>query len=196
MRSTPVMPCNWLSTIKLWDPSTGKRRATLEGHTAWVYRVAFSPDGRRLASVSDDMTVRLWGVSRMKEVHVYRGHEGTYLRSLAFSPDGRFLTTADMGLTNQFKVWDLSHGPQEYTTLNHRHAEIVGGLAFAADGHRLASASRDRTVKLWDTADGRLLRTLDGHTREVTCVAFGSADQLLASGSLEPIRITPQRGRR
>jgi WD40 repeat protein/serine/threonine protein kinase/Flp pilus assembly protein TadD len=169
-------------SIKLWDWAAGKVRWTLEGHTAWAYRVAFSPDGRWLASVSDDMTVRLWDVARGKAAGILRGHEGNYTRGVAFSPDGRFLATT---AATQVKVWDLASGPQEYRSLHPLPTDRVGGVAFAADGRRLASASRDRTVRLWEAATGRQIRILTGHRDEVRCVAFGAADKLLASGSYD-----------
>jgi WD40 repeat protein/Flp pilus assembly protein TadD len=118
-----------------------------------------------------------------KEARVLRGHEGAYLRGVAFSPDGRFLATTT--LTNTVKVWDLASGPQEYRLLHAAHGDRIGGVAFAADGRTLASASRDRTVRLWDAASGRLIRVLTGHGQEVRCVAFGAGDKLLASGSYD-----------
>jgi WD40 repeat protein/serine/threonine protein kinase/Flp pilus assembly protein TadD len=169
-------------TVKLWDWATGRVRWTLEEHSAWVYRVAFSPDGRWLASVSDDMTVRLWDVARGKTASIFRGHEGNYLRGVAFSPDGRFLATSAM---HQVKVWDLASVPQEYRLLHPVLTERIGGVTFTADGRRLASASRDRTVRLWEAATGRQIRILTGHLDEVRCVAFGAADKLLASGSYD-----------
>jgi WD40 repeat protein len=91
--------------IKLWDVASGREVRSLTGHTNWVYSVAFSPDGRLLASGSADETIKLWEVASGSEVRTLSGHTNT-VYSVAFSPDGRLLASGSGDAT--IKLWDIS----------------------------------------------------------------------------------------
>ena len=132
----------------MWDAETGQETLTLKGHTSAVISVAFSPDGKRLASGSDDRTVKVWDAATGQETLTLKGHTGS-VRSVAFSPDGKRLASASDDRT--VKVWDAATG-QETLTLK-GHTGGVMSVAFSPDGKRLASASDDRTVKVWDAGD-------------------------------------------
>jgi WD40 repeat protein len=153
-----------------------------------VYSVAFSPDGRLLASGSDDKTIKLWDVASGREVRTLSGHT-SWVNSVAFSPDGRLLASGSSDQT--IKLWDVASG-REVRTLT-GHISPVESVAFSPDGRLLASGSCGRyesgrgcvqgEIKLWDVASGSLVRTLSGHTGGVRSVAFSPDGRLLASGS-------------
>jgi WD40 repeat protein len=151
---------------------------TLRGHTAGVNGIAFSPDGRRLATSSTDKTAKVWDASTGKELLTLSGHTAG-LNGIAFSPDGRRLATASED--KAAKVWDASTG-KELLTLSGHTAGVIG-VAFSPDGRRLATDSDDKTAKVWDASTGRELFTLSGHTDGVIGVAFSLDGERLGSAS-------------
>jgi len=94
-----IATASWDSDVRLWDVETGKELAVLTGHKAAVLNCAFSPDGRTLATKSDDRTIKFWNLATLREVASipldYTGNiQGNFL---AFSPDGQMLTANDSG---------------------------------------------------------------------------------------------------
>ena len=147
-------------------------------HATWVRSVAFSPDGKLLASGSWDTTIGLWNVETGREIRVLTGHTRG-VESVAFSPDGKLLASGSWD--NTIGLWNVETG-REIRVLT-GHTRGVESVAFSPDGKLLASGSWDTTIGLWNVETGREIRVLTGHTRGVNSVAFSPDGRLLASGS-------------
>ncbi len=147
----------------------------LQGHSGSVMSVAFSADGKTLASASRDGTVKLWDVSTAKVRRTLTGHDAD-VYSVAFSPDGTVLASGSGDKT--VRLWDVRTGALRGTLTGHE--DVVRWVAFSGDGKLLASGSEDKTLRLWDAATGKLVRTLPGHA--LKSLAFSPDGQTLVSG--------------
>ncbi|WP_088241712.1 trypsin-like peptidase domain-containing protein [Calothrix rhizosoleniae] len=150
---------------------------TLTGHSYWVISVAFSPDGKTLASGSLDKTIKIWDVGSGKQLKSLTGHSDL-VSSVAFSPDGR--TLASGSSDKSIKIWDVGSGKQLKSLSGHSY--WVHSMVFSPDGRTLASGSSDHSIKIWDVGSGKQLKTLSGHSDSVYSVAFSPDGKTLASG--------------
>jgi WD40 repeat protein len=128
------------------DALTYKTAAQFRGHQDFIFKVAFSPDSRRVTSCSGDRTVRQWQIES-GACRVLRGHSDE-AQALAFHPDGTRLASG--GEDRTVLLWDLARG-EEVARLQ-EHTGYVWSVAFSPDGATLTSGSGDATVRLWDTA--------------------------------------------
>ena len=177
------------SEIWLWQaqPSSkdalgdvGSHISTLEGHQNWVCSIAFSPDGKQLASGSADRTLRLWDVETGECLQILEGHRN-WVMSVAFSPDGKQLASGSADRT--LRVWDVQTG--ECLQILEGHSHGIWSVAFSPDGKLLASGSADQTIKLWEMASSQCQQTLSGHQHGIWTIAFSPDGNTLASGSAD-----------
>jgi WD40 repeat protein len=141
-----------------------------------VNAVAFSPDGRTVASGSADSTVQLWQATNGSCVRRLLGHQG-WVMSVAFSPDGTTLASGSEDKT--VRLWRVTDGSCVRELSG--HAAAVTAVAFSPDGATLATGSLDDSIRLWRVSDGAVLRTLLGHGDFVNSVAFSPDGKMLAS---------------
>jgi eukaryotic-like serine/threonine-protein kinase len=158
------------NTVRLWDTVTGSLIGILRGHSHHVRGIAFRPDGRQLATASDDGTVKLWDARVTEPERTLLHPNDCWVPRAVFSSDGT--TIASAGWDNVIRICDAATGQSIRTLQAERDPddvaagfEIIHTLAISPDGRQIASTNRTGSVRLWDSATGRLRRTLRGHHR-------------------------------
>ncbi len=157
---------------------------SLKGHLKEITSVAWSPDGRFLASGSQDKSVRIWDTASGKTVRELKGRRcnANYCSYVAvtWSPDGRRIAVSAGDKTA--RIWDAATGKIVYTLKGGKAS--IWRMAWSPDSRFLAGTSF-KTVRIWNAANGQLVRTLTGHTEGVSSVAWSPDGRLLASGSYD-----------
>jgi WD40 repeat protein len=151
-------------------------RFLLTGHSDVVHSVAYSPDGKRLASASMDGTVKVWDVNSKQILLDLSGAGAVY--SVAFRPNGESLASGS--LDGKVKIWNARSGRLLNTLVGHTGA--VYRVVFSPNGKLLVSVGADTRVRLWDAASGRLLHILSGHTAAVRALAFSPDGKNITTG--------------
>ncbi|HLX58106.1 MAG TPA: WD40 repeat domain-containing protein [Ktedonobacteraceae bacterium] len=163
---------------------TPPKHFTYSGHSDYVSAVAWSPDGKRIASASGDQTAQVWDASDGSHVLTYRGHSSDVL-ALAWSPNGQYIATGSVDTTVQ--IWNSTSGARVYTYRG--HTNVVSGLAWSPDGQRIASISDDGTLQVWDAFTGQHVvsniissPSARGEPAALNAVAFSPNGKYLAIG--------------
>jgi WD40 repeat protein len=181
---------DWVA--RLWEPDSGKQLHAFEAvthlsmpvtHLGWVLSVAFSPDGKVLATAGDyrDQMIRLWDVRTGKHLRTIEGHRG-HVTSVAFSPNGKMLASGGADETIRFWNWETGRETRQLRG----HTGRINCICFAPDGKRLASGGADRAVRLWDVLTGRVVQPLPALDGEVNAIAFTRDGKVVALGGNAP----------
>lgn len=152
----------------------------LQGFDKVISEIAWSPDGRILASSGADQMIRLWDAQGGKLLQTLEGHTD-WVSSVTWSPDGQTLASGSFDRT--IRLWDVQSGKLCQTLEGHHND--VSSVTWAPDGRTLASGARDQTICLWNTQSGDLLHTLEGHRGPVYHVAWSPDGTMLASASFD-----------
>jgi len=183
---TPAPECIATATPQI---KTASAKTVLEGHSASVLAVEFSPDGKTLASASVDNTIRLWNVGRERLARTMQGHPFPVNR-LKFSPNGATLVTG----STDIRLWQVTTG-QLIRTLT-GFSGTTTGLDISRDGRWLASSAEDNTVRIWLLSSGAALQIIDEGMTGVTGVVFNPDSNALAWGEVDgTIRIRTTSGK-
>jgi WD40 repeat protein len=168
------------SQVKLWRTGNGELLHTLSGHATGVRSVDFSPDGQYLAAgyivtgYPPGGEMKVWDLSTQTVRHTFGGCFA------AFSPDGAFVASGGGGVNRYLQVHVISNGEKIAQFYN---GSYITSVEYSPDGKYVATGGSDNTIKLWDIAQGKLARTLTGHTDDVQTIAFSPDGQVLASGA-------------
>jgi len=161
----------------LWKADNGQMLDQLQGHADSIGHAAFSPNGQRIVTASDDNTAGVWSAASGQLLAKLTGHTDSVVHG-TFSPDGQRIVTASLDSTAW--VWNVAGGEPLAKLTGHTDGVVHG--TFSPDGQRIVTASLDHTARVWDAANGQLLAQL-GHTGSVWHAAFSTDGRQIVTAS-------------
>jgi len=176
-----VGPSISLGELKLWDLETMKERASLAGHGRGILALAFSPDGKLLASGGTDQALKIWDVSTQKQIASLTNFTGPIF-SLAFAPEGKLLATAGgypHHISAEIRFWEVPDFREVH--LLREDVPLAFSIAFSPDGSTLVTAGKNQMVRLLDLASGQTSATFKGHEEFIWSVAVSPDGKTVAS---------------
>jgi WD40 repeat protein len=174
--SLKIVVANAGGGVCMWDVESGAKSAEFAGHPSAATSVAWSTNGKWIATGGEDKTIRLWDAATAKQIAVLEGHTARVL-AVTFSPDSTRLVSGSKD--SSASVWDIEK--KMVIAKLAGHAAAVNAVAFTSDGRTIATASNDGTARLWETVSYRQRATLE-HQEPITSLAFSPGGQTLATG--------------
>jgi WD40 repeat protein len=184
-------------TIKVWNLHTGQLLRTLAGHLGWVKTVAISPDGQIFVSGYNDNTFKVWNLHTGELIRTLKARSGLAKTDVEISPNGHIIVTGSRGYGylgyngdehEFFETWNLDTGELIYSDTYRlelgRDDDDTSDIRAATDSneHIIVSGS-DKTIKVENRHTGELIKTLEGHSDSVSCVAISRDGQTIVSGN-------------
>lgn len=166
--------------LRMIDANSGKQIKEIRGHRSKIASVAFSPNGKMIATASLDRDIKIWDATTYRELKTITGHSD-FVYSIAFSGDGKRILTGSFDRTA--RIWDVETGKEVQQLKGHKGP--VQQAVYSRDGRLIATAAGDSTVRIYDAASSEFLLTLRGHRNKVESIAFALNSHRIATASAD-----------
>lgn len=180
-----VVTCSDDMTLIIWDAETGEVSHILRGHEDGVTFVAYSPNGKQIVSASSDKTVKVWDSKTGALIRTIDGFEDVVMCAM-FSPNNKMIVAS---ASNQIKLLNAENGQEVRTIIasdyNTGYVNVIRYVSFNSDGSQIVSASKDTTIRLWDTETGVELRVIRNHVKPVFQAMFSPDNKYILSSSYD-----------
>ncbi|KAF9231681.1 quinon protein alcohol dehydrogenase-like superfamily [Melanogaster broomeanus] len=170
--------------VFIWNYHTGEHVKTMSGHdpATTVRTVIFSPDGQRIASGSNDNTIRIWDVHNAQAIGGPLEGHSRVVTCVAFSPDSKTIASVSSDAT--MRLWDIELGNLSLAPIQHNSR--IHAVSYSPDGKTICTGSEDGTISLWHAITGNLIiGPLRGHRMDVSSIAFSPDGKRMLSGSYD-----------